>query len=279
VPAQMVCAKTPDRERREAIRKLASGALLQLVNVDLFGEGFDLPAIEVISMARATQSYGLYTQQFGRVLRLLDGKKKAIIIDHVGNVARHNGPPDVPREWTLERRERRSSSNKDPNIIPIKTCTNPACMAPYEAVLPACPYCGWAPLPSQRSAPEFVDGDLCELDADVLAAMRGEVAKVDREALTVQQMMERAGHSYVVAKGAANRHTERQTQQSWLRESMALWMGYQKSMGREIREAQRRFYHRFGRDVLTSQALGRADAEALTGAVCTDIIRLAKGGK
>lgn len=273
IPAKMVCAKTPDRERREAIHQLESGKLLQLVNVDLFGEGFDLPAIEVISMARATQSYGLYVQQFGRALRLLKGKDRAIILDHVGNVARHGGPPDVPRQWTLDRRERRSNTTKDPNIVPIKTCTNPECMAPYEAVYPSCPFCGWVPTPGNRSAPEFVDGDLCELDAETLAAMRGEVAKVDQEAGAVQRMMEHAGHSYMVAKGAANRHTERQEQQGWLRESMSLWMGYQKAAGRGIREAQRRFFHRFGMDVLGAQALGRSDAEILCAAVCNDIMR------
>ena len=36
-----------------------------LVNVDLFGEGFDLPAIEIVIMARPTASFILYTQQFG----------------------------------------------------------------------------------------------------------------------------------------------------------------------------------------------------------------------
>ncbi len=34
--------------------------------------------------------------------------------------------------------------------------------------------------PAERTGPEHVDGDLFELDADTLAAMRGEVAKVDR---------------------------------------------------------------------------------------------------
>ncbi len=56
VPAIAVSADTPDAEREAAKRKLESGEVLQLVNVDLFGEGYDLPAIEVVSMARPTQS-------------------------------------------------------------------------------------------------------------------------------------------------------------------------------------------------------------------------------
>ena len=105
VPAEMVSANTPELERAAILRKFARRELLQLVNVDLFGEGFDLPAIEVVSMGRPTASYGLYVQQFGRACRPMENKDRAIIIDHVGNVLRH-GLPDAPRIWTLDRRDR-----------------------------------------------------------------------------------------------------------------------------------------------------------------------------
>ena len=80
-----------------------------MVNVDLFGEGFDLPAIGSVSFARPTQSFPLYAQQFGRSLRVLEGKDRAIVIDHVGNVIRH-GLPDAYRAHTLDSRERKSGS-------------------------------------------------------------------------------------------------------------------------------------------------------------------------
>jgi superfamily II DNA or RNA helicase len=110
VPAEVVSAKTPDPVRVSILRKFAAGDIKQLVNVDLFGEGFDLPAIEAVSMARPTQSFSLYSQQFGRALRPLPGKQWAIINDHVQNVMRH-GVPDAPRIWTLDRREKRSRSS------------------------------------------------------------------------------------------------------------------------------------------------------------------------
>lgn len=145
VSAEVVTAKTPDDLRRSILRRFKAREVLQLVNVDLFGEGFDLPAIEVVSMARPTQSYALYAQQFGRALRLmiseiLSGawdtytdeqrrafiaaslKPKAIIIDHVGNVERH-GLPDRRQEWTLDRRERRAKSADD--AIKLRVCANP----------------------------------------------------------------------------------------------------------------------------------------------------------
>jgi superfamily II DNA or RNA helicase len=71
VPAEVVSAKTPDALRAQILRRFKNREILQLVNVDLFGEGFDLPAIEVVSFARATESFALYCQQFGRALRLM----------------------------------------------------------------------------------------------------------------------------------------------------------------------------------------------------------------
>jgi hypothetical protein len=274
VPAEVVTAKTPDRTRCEIMKRFERREILQLVNVDLFGEGVDVPAMEVISMARATQSYSLYTQQFGRPCRLQAGKKKAIIIDHVGNVVRHNGPPDRPRVWTLDRRDRRSS-NPDPDTIPMRTCLNPECLVPFERIYVACPFCGWVPTPAGRTAPELVDGDLCELDPEVLAAMRGEVVKVDRHPYQVRQGLERAGQPPVVCHGAAKQHAIRQDMQTELRRVMQLWGGLHRTRGRETREMQRRFYHRFGVDVLTAQALGRSEAETLMGRVAEDIIRQA----
>jgi DNA repair protein RadD len=107
VPSEVVSAKTPTGQRIEILKRFKRREVMQLVNVDLFGEGFDLPALEVVSMARPTESYGLYCQQFGRVLRPLPGKTVGIIIDHVGNVVRH-GLPDKPRRWSLDRREKRT---------------------------------------------------------------------------------------------------------------------------------------------------------------------------
>jgi len=273
VPSEVVSAKTPDNVRQEILRRFKRRQILQLVNCDLFGEGFDLPAIEVVTMARATQSYGLYCQQFGRALRPMDGKDRAIIIDHVGNVIRH-GMPDRPRVWTLDRRDRKSSKSAD-DVIPMRVCCNPICLAPYERVLVACPYCGWIPVPASRASIEIVDGDLNELDPSVLQAMRGEVASVDRHPDDVKHGMERSGASHIVCASVAARHRERQEAQSALRGQIALWAGWQRQQGRPDAESYRRFYFGFGTDVLSAQALGRPEAEALTARIHEQLI---KGG-
>lgn len=274
VPAQVVSAKTPDRERVAALRRFARREILQLVNVDLFGEGFDLPAIECISMARPTQSWALFVQQFGRVLRILEGKARGIILDHVGNVARHaaaRGLPDTPQQYTLDRREKRAKNA--PGEIPVKTCGNPACVSVYEAIHRGCPYCGHVNEPAGRSAPEFVDGDLMELDAEALEALRGDVAKVDESPLAVQNRFKHAGAPIVAMKGAAAAQRRRQEVQGELRASMKLWAGIQKALGRGESEIHKRFYFRYGCDVLTAQALGKNEAATLAERVNGDIWR------
>lgn len=269
VPAEVVSAKTPDADRVRILRRFKNRELLQLVNVDLFGEGFDLPALEVVSMARPTQSFGLYAQQFGRALRVMAGKEHAIIIDHVGNVVRH-GLPDTPRVWTLDRRDR-TSRDKPTDVIPVKAC--PSCTAVYERITQTCPYCGFEAKPTARSGPEFVDGDLCELDPATLAAMRGQAIDLD---LTPAQYLANSGAGYlphVAAMSAAKNHSKKQDAQRLLRESIAWWAGYQQAAGRPDSESYRRFYFKFGIDVLSAQALGRKEAETLTGKINKELVR------
>lgn len=254
VPSEVVSAKTPDALRASILRRFKARDILQLVNVDLFGEGFDLPAIEVVSMARPTQSYALFAQQFGRALRPMDGKTHAIIIDHVGNVHRH-GLPDAPRMWSLDRRDKRGKGTPD-GVIPTRTC--PECTAAYERVHAACPFCGFAPEPGGRSTPEEVDGDLYEMTPEALSRMRGDIDPPIK--LPYNAAPEVVG-------ALKKHHRERQEAQAALREAMALWGGAWVAHGDTIPMAQRRFFHTFGVDVGTAQTLGRKDAELLRGRI------------
>jgi superfamily II DNA or RNA helicase len=288
VPAEVISAKTPDGLRLAVLRRFKNREVLQLVNVDLFGEGFDLPAIEVVSMARPTNSFTLYAQQFGRACRLMispellgmwehmtperrraeiaeSGKPTAIIIDHVKNWERHNGPPDRPRVFTLDRRQsgRRGGGSRADDVIPMRTCGG--CAGIYERVYSVCPYCGEAPVYGSRSSPAMVDGDLAELDPDFLAFLRGELAKGDSGYVITP-----AGAAPEVAGRLHRLHHERHAAQQTLRQHMMLWGGYETALGRDIPEAQRRFYFKYGIDVLSAQLLGRADAEALTARIAID---------
>lgn len=251
VPAEVVSAGTPDVLRAHILRRFRAREVLQLVNVDLFGEGFDLPALEVVSMARPTQSYALYAQQFGRALRPLDGKDRAIIIDHVGNVLRH-GLPDAPRAWTLDRRERRSRGATD--LIPLRVCLR--CTGAYDRVLAACPYCGERWTPAERSTPAQVDGDLAELSPEALARLRG---TIDRPLVVPY------GAPPEVIGAVRKRHREAQEAQQALRESMQIWAGRHSTAtdAATVSALQRRFYLEHGIDVLSAQALPRREADEL----------------
>lgn len=267
VVAEIVSAKTPTLLRSEILRRFRKREVMQLVNVDLFGEGFDLPAIETVSMARPTQSYALFAQQFGRALRTMEGKTDAIIIDHVSNVVRH-GLPDAPRRWTLDRRDKRGKS-KPNDVTPVMVC--PVCTAVYERTHVSCPFCGFAREPENRSEPRFVDGDLCELDPAALAALRGEINRIDEPSDMLRNRMEHAGAPHAAIGGAVKNHRLRQEGQSALRASIRWWAGIMHDKGCSERESYRRFFFRYGIDVATAQTLGRNDALGLARKINKDI--------
>ena len=60
-------------------------------------------------------------QQVGRALRTFNGKKEAIILDHVGALVRH-GLPDMDRDWTLDGVTKKSVKKNDEPDINITTC-------------------------------------------------------------------------------------------------------------------------------------------------------------
>lgn len=258
VPAIALSGRNADEERVQAIRDLKSGKILQIVNDSLIGEGVDIPAVEVVSFARPTQSYALYAQMFGRALRPFEGKSHAIIIDAVSNVMRH-GLPDAPREWSLDRRERRTGKS-EPSTV--RVCT--ACAAVYERFLDACPDCGEpVPKPAQRSGPEFVDGDLYELDPDVLAQMRNEVVGAREDVNQYRDKMIGHGLPPHAVKRNVKLHENRLDALVKLDHTLAQWAGYRRAEGLSDSEIFRKFYLTYGVSWLEAQALKAVDADKL----------------
>ena len=259
VRAMAVSSKTPDLIRQDAIRRFSDGRLQVLVNVDLFGEGFDVPAVEVVMMGRPTESFGLYLQQFGRALRLFDGKLTGCIIDHVGNYIRH-GLPDAARVWSLEQDLRGTPrGERDPDVLPMRRCSE--CFSAYEAITRTCPYCGHVEVPESRGGPEFVDGDLTELSPEFLAQLRGEVAAIETGSATLPYGVTDPRIIGAVQKNFRNR----QEAQRELRDTINLWAGIETTVNdRTESQAYSVFYHRFGVDVLGAQKMPRADMVKLT---------------
>lgn len=257
IAAAALSAKTPTAIRAEYIRRFRLGTLTILVNVDLFSEGFDVPACEVVIMARPTASLGVYLQQIGRGLRVINGKRVGLIIDHVGNWKRH-GFPDKRHYWTLDRREKRAKKKPDDEEIPLVRCLNEDCGKPYVKALPACPHCGMVPPlppPGGRGSPEKVEGDLILLDRDALAAMR-KATELESPAAGGSRAAFAAGD--LAGAGAVNRQIAKVAAQTRLKDAIAQWAGIQRHKGRGDQESYRRFYHALGMDVLSALAADRS---------------------
>jgi superfamily II DNA or RNA helicase len=249
--------KTDQAERDRELARFECGDLDVLVNVGLFDEGFDVPAVECVIQAAPTMSLAKYLQMVGRGLRIMDGKTEAVIIDPVRNWERH-GMPNWPRNWTLDGRERGTGSKSD--TIPQRVCLG--CTQPYEAYYTACPYCGTVPVPAGRSVPEQVEGDLMELDVDGMAALfeKIDAAKMSDEAYVLDMI----GRN-VPPKGRSTelkRHQRANYRRGVLKELVAWWVGMQPD-GRELAEKHRRFFHRFGTDIGTAFTLNANDTDAL----------------
>lgn len=259
VAALAVSGETGGGERDKALDDFESGELSVLVNVDLFDEGFDVPAVEAVLLARATESLSKYLQMCGRALRLADGKEYAVIIDSVRNWERH-GAPDWPRVWSLYDAEKGSGKKRDgDSLIPQRVCT--ACTQPYEAFYTNCPYCGAPFVPDGRAEVKQVDGDLVELDTDAWAALfyKHKQANLSPEEFALDQATR---HVPPIGRRAGQkRHDVRLYRRSVLSELVAWWVGAQD--GRDMREVHKRFFLRFGVDVVTAFTLNEKDTDEL----------------
>lgn len=76
-------------KRAEILGQFRSGAIQVLCNCALFTEGFDLPEISAVAIARPTKSRALFAQMVGRGTRLAEGKRDLLVLDFRGNAGKH----------------------------------------------------------------------------------------------------------------------------------------------------------------------------------------------
>ena len=286
INAVALSSKTHTLERNRAVRKFRKGEITLLVNYDLFGEGFDVPAVEVVILLRKTLSYGLFKQMFGRCLRVIAGKQYGILIDHVGNVPYflsehlagkhlHDDP-----EWTLDRPDNKRSSSGGTGVV-TRVC--PACRAVYSPVAVnvsighTCPYCGHTESQADRNNAqrEILEqaGTLVEYDTSYLDEILSKRAKVDEPAESMRSRMTHAGANPVIVNSAVSRHTERQNQQERLRKLINEWCNdVARILGiTDVTTIQAEFMHRFGVDIFKAQVLSASEAAELTSKIRDDI--------
>jgi DNA repair protein RadD len=163
IRAEHIDGGTAKTERDAILARLASGETELVANCMVLTEGFDLPAIGCIVLARPTKQLGLFRQMAGRGLRPAPGKSNLVLIDHSGAVYRH-GLLEDKIAWTLdvtkqaENPEHAACQARDVSRL----CECSQCGALRKGGEP-CPACGFQPK-RRPDAIIFADGELARVD-------------------------------------------------------------------------------------------------------------------
>lgn len=84
----MVHGGMSKRERESVLEAFQKGEIRAVFNHSVLGIGYDHPSLRTVIMGRATNSFSIYYQFLGRVVRKCAGKLEAKFIDYGGNVKR-----------------------------------------------------------------------------------------------------------------------------------------------------------------------------------------------
>ncbi len=76
---------TYSENREVAISKLIAGEIKVIFSVDMFNEGVDIPAVDMVLFLRPTESPVVFLQQLGRGLRKSRDKAYLNVLDFIGN--------------------------------------------------------------------------------------------------------------------------------------------------------------------------------------------------
>jgi len=145
--AEHIDGETPIAARAAILTRFAAGTTQIVCNVDVLSEGYDLPSIDTIVLARPTLSSGRYLQMVGRGLRAVPGKRFCRVLDCGGNLTRHWWPTlDVSDHYSL------NGAPTTSNIVHLSALwTCPACYAIVRRSLaPPCPECKHVPVPPRK---------------------------------------------------------------------------------------------------------------------------------
>lgn len=202
VAAEHVDGTTPEDTRAAILRRLETGETTVVCNVLLLTEGWDLPALGCVVLARPTASLCIHLQTVGRVLRAAPGKRRALVLDHAGNHLRHGS---VLRR--LEYRLDGAPSVVNPTeALGLRRCLECFMMMPMSAG--CCPGCGVGVAKQSREADKmfvFQAGRLAEFtprDHEFQSAwFAALVAENKGEAYARAEFKERFGREPLVIGG------------------------------------------------------------------------------
>lgn len=148
---------TSAEDRARILDRLRDGTLEVVCNVDVLTEGWDLPALGAVVIARPTKSLSRLMHMIGRVQRA-EGPRRKIVIDHGANCTRLQHIPGEDVAWTLEHGE---PARPDAEVEPrLKTCIE--CSAMIRWTSAECPQCG-AEQPTAKTRRQILDEQEAEL--------------------------------------------------------------------------------------------------------------------
>ena len=88
IPSMYLTGLSPDEERKDAMKRLVSGAVHFIFVVDIYNEGVDIPEVNTVLFLRPTESLTIFLQQLGRGLRLCENKECLTVLDFIGQANR-----------------------------------------------------------------------------------------------------------------------------------------------------------------------------------------------
>jgi superfamily II DNA/RNA helicase len=159
--------ETPAKEREDILAALAGGKLEAICNYDVLSEGWDLPSLGAVVLARPFRSRKKYLQVVGRGMRWRSGPRP-IVIDHGNNAPRFGIWPGDDVEWSLV-------GTTPPAGDPLwKKCEG--CLERIPLAATVCPECGHeCPIERARKEREEADAKLEEATRAEYLALRGRV--------------------------------------------------------------------------------------------------------
>jgi superfamily II DNA or RNA helicase len=135
IVAKAVYGDMPLKDREIIYQELRDGKTQIISSCEALAEGFDVPSIECVCLARPTKSKAKYFQQTGRGLRISPNKSECLILDQAGLIKEFGLIEDLTFVSLINGKEK-------------KPCTT------------FCQGCGCGVLPGMKFCPRCAEGQL-----------------------------------------------------------------------------------------------------------------------
>lgn len=173
--------------RKEQEELYDKGEVRCLVNHSLYARGWDSPSVDLIAVAKASQSTRWWVQALLRGTRRADGKKDCLVLDFAGNT-RRLGPVNNP---IIPKPRRKGDGEK--GEAPMKVCES--CFSYVAIQCRVCPDCG-AEFPASTTVQKTASTD------EIMARGDGSPVIEDFKVLGIKytDKLSKAGNQYMEVK-------------------------------------------------------------------------------